>query len=233
MISHIEDKTMEQLAYLPATTSITNNYLFIEDSYPALYTLSQEVEKYYAMDHSCCLLKVRLFVELWCHEVSEKLKLRPPVSGDLVNKIKQLSTSNKVPTYIIEMLNTLRIEGNKSAHISQGYDGSWHCDYTLSQYKLDNLMISLLELTQYLAYKLNCQNEDEQSEWQAPTKLALHEDILASLSGNKEATFSLAKHFANKLQQAADLKQVSGIENKEKIKLLQHDLSYWLGRTHK
>ena len=224
---------MGQLAYLPTTTSITSNYLFIEHSFPELYRLSQEVEKYYAMDHSCCLLKVRLFVELWCHEVSEKLKLRPPVSGDLINKIKQLSATKKIPTYIVDMLNTLRVEGNKSAHISQSYDGSWNCDYTLSKYKLDSLMKSLLELTQYLAYKLNLQSEDDINEWQAPTKLALQEDISASLLGSKEATFSLAKHFANKLQQAADKKQLSGIENKGKVKLLQHDLSYWLDRAHK
>ena len=81
---------MGQLAYLPTTRSITSNYLFIEHSFLELYRLSQEVEKYYAMDHSCCLLKVRLVVELWCHDVSEKLKLHPPVSGDLINKIKQL-----------------------------------------------------------------------------------------------------------------------------------------------
>jgi len=224
---------MGELAYLPTTTQITNNYLFIEHAFPELYRLSQEVEKYYAMDHSCCLLKTRLFVELWCHEVGEKLNIRPPVSGELINKIKQIASSKKVPNYIVDTLNSLRVEGNKSAHISQAYDGSWSCEYALSQYKLDNLMRSLLEITQYLAFKLNNQSETTQNDWQAPTKLELQEDILASLSGNKEATLSLAKHFASKMKEATEHNQLSGKENKAKMQLLQHDLAYWLERAHK
>ncbi|PKG38327.1 DUF4145 domain-containing protein [Psychromonas sp. Urea-02u-13] len=224
---------MGELAYLPTTTTVTHNYQFIEHSFPALYSLSQEIEKYYAMDHSCCLLKTRLFVELWCHEVGEKLKLRPPVSGDLVNKIKQVASSQKVPDYIVDILNTLRVEGNRSAHMTQAYDGSWSCEYTLTKYKLDNLMKSLLEITQYLAYKLNLQSDTEQNEWQAPTKLALQEDILASLSGNKEATLSLAKHFVLKMYIATIPKKTPGSENKAQLQLIQHDLTYWLDRAHK
>ena len=115
------------------------------------------------------------------------------------------------------MLNTLRVEGNKSAHISQSYDGLWNSDYTLSKYKLDNLMKTLLELTQYLAYKLNLQSEDNVNEWQAPTKFALQEDISASLLGSKEATFSLAKHFANQRQ----------IKNNYLILKIKAKLSYY------
>lgn len=222
---------MGQLAYLP-TTQLTNNYQFIEQSFPELYRLSQEVEKYYSTDRSCCVLKARMFVELWCHEVGEKLNLRPPVSGELINKIKQISNCNKIPGYIVDSLNILRREGNKSAHITHNYDGSWSCEYTLTQYKLDELMKSLLEITQYLAYKLNLQNDATQAAWQAPTKLALQEDILASLSGNKEATFSLAKHFSAKMQEASEYNQVSGKENKAKMQLLQQDLAYWLARAH-
>ncbi|PKH03108.1 hypothetical protein CXF72_07940 [Psychromonas sp. MB-3u-54] len=224
---------MSQLAYLPTSTQLTNNYLFIEHSFPELYRLSQEVEKYYSTDHSCCLLKARMFVELWCHEVGAKLSLHPPVAGDLNSKIKQISCSHKVPGYILDTLNKLRIEGNNSAHISQRYDGSWSCEYVLSKYKLDNLMKSLLEITQYLACKLNMQNDSEFNTWQEPTKLALQEDIYGSLSGNKEATYSLAKHYATKMQQATEHNQLSGKENKAKMQLLQHDLAYWLARAHK
>ncbi|ABM03683.1 hypothetical protein Ping_1908 [Psychromonas ingrahamii 37] len=224
---------MGQLAYLPNSTQLTNNYLFIEHSFPELYRLSQEVEKHYSTDHSCCLLKARMFVELWCHEVGAKLNLYPPITGDLNSKIKQISYSHKVPGYILDTLNKLRIEGNKSAHILKRYDGSWSCEYALSKYKLDNLMKSLLEITQYLAYKLNMQNDSELNVWQEPTKLALQEDIYGSLLGNKEATYSLAKHYAIKMQQATEHNQISGKENKAKMQLLQHDLAYWLARAHK
>jgi len=224
---------MNQLAYLPTTVKHTDNYAFIEHTFSELYRISKEVEKYYSTDHSCCLLKARIFVELWCHEVGEKLQLVPPVGGDLAGKIKQISMSAKIPPYIIDELNQIRIAGNKSVHILKRYDGSWSCEYALSQYKLDNLMKSLLEITQYLAYKLNRGNEAQQLEWQAPAQLALQEDIFASLSGNKEATFSIAKHFVNKMSNARLHNQVSGRENKEKMQLLQHDLTYWLDRAHK
>ncbi|MGB5446024.1 MAG: DUF4145 domain-containing protein [Psychromonas sp.] len=224
---------MGQLAYVTETIPQTNNYAFIEHSFPGLYRLSQEIEKYYSTDHSCCLLKARMFVELWCHEVSEKFKLRPPVTGDLIDKIKQISSCNRVPGYVVDALNQLRVEGNKSVHISQSYDGSWGCEYTLSKYKLDNLMKSLLEITQYLAYKLNLQNADSQNVWQEPIQPALQEEVFASLSGNKEATFALAQHFVNKMTNASLHHDVSGKENKHKMQLLQDDLAYWLARAHK
>ena len=63
----------------------------------------------------CSSQKARMFVELWCHEVGEKLNLRPPVSGELINKIKQISNCNKIPGYIVDSLNILRREGNNSS----------------------------------------------------------------------------------------------------------------------
>ena len=63
--------------------------------------------------------------------------------------------------------------------------------------------------------------------------MALQEDIYGSLSGNKEATYSLAKHYAIKMQQATEHNKISGKENKAKMQLLQNDLVYWLARAHK
>ncbi|RBW41682.1 hypothetical protein DS885_15815 [Psychromonas sp. B3M02] len=81
--------------------------------------------------------------------------------------------SKKVPTYIIDTLNNLRVEGNKSAHITQDFQGVWSCEYSISEYKLGNLMRSLLEITQYISFKLNLQNETEQSGWNSNTRYTI------------------------------------------------------------
>jgi len=222
---------MNQLAYLPTPTEQIENYQFLQYSYPELFRVSQEVDQFYSTDHACCLLKARLFVELWCHEVGEKLGLRPPVTGDLLDKIQQISASNKVPSYIIEALHKIRLEGNKSVHITQNMTGEWRSDTGLSQFKLKQLMLNMFELAQYLAFQLNLQSQTQQ-QWQEPVAKEMATQVYASLNGNKEATYALAKHASSSLQQILDQKE-SNIKNRKlSVKQLQHDLSYWLDKAH-
>ncbi|UZE94444.1 hypothetical protein [Alkalimarinus alittae] len=225
---------MTQVAYLSNATTLksTDNYAFLQHTFPELYRVSSEADKYYATDHSCCLLKARLFVELWCHEVSDRLNLTPPISGDLVDKINQISICGKVPPYIIEALNEVRREANKSAHITQCFDGQWTSDTSVSKTRLKRLMTSVFELAQYLAFKLNNQAEDNK-QWQEPVVSELAEQVVASLSGNKDATFSLAERASSLIELSVKQGEVTGNEKKEHIKLLQRDLSYWLDKAHR
>jgi hypothetical protein len=222
---------MNQLAYLPTPTEQINNYQFLQYSYPELYRVSQEVDQFYSTDNACCLLKSRLFIELWCHVVGERLELRPPVNGDLLDKIKQLTASNKVPPYIIEGLHQIRLEGNRSAHITQGITGQWSCGTSLSRVKLKLLMKNIFELAQYLAFNLNEQTQYQKS-WQEPMPKEMADHVYASLNGNNEATFSLAKRTLDSIISITTLKELNNRERKQQMDMLKHDLCYWLDKAH-
>jgi desulfoferrodoxin (superoxide reductase-like protein) len=228
---------MTQLAYLPITNTSTNkptnNYAFLEHCFPELYRVSQEVDQYYSSDHACCLLKARLFVELWCHEVGDKFNLHLPANTDLADKIKMIAASKQVPPYIIDELNRLRLEGNKSAHITQQFDGQWSSNSTLGKTKLKSLMKGMFELAQYLAFKLNHQTENVDSVWQEPVHAEMAEHVYASLSGNKDATFALAERASLSMDLAVKQSELSGVEKKEYQQMLQRDLSYWLEKAHR
>lgn len=219
----------------------TSNYDFIEYRYPELFALSQQVEQYYATDHSCCLLKMRLFVELWCHEAGEKLKLRPPVSGELVAKIRQLSESGKVAPYIVKILDVLRIEGNRSAHISRRHDGSWKSDSSIAQAKLKHYMRDMHDLAKYLAFTLSalqgdhscCDEFDESVAWVEPQRGQLAEHVYQSLAGNAEATLALAERCSLMIQIALLKGADAGFTVKEQVQSLQRDLAYWLEKAHR
>lgn len=225
---------MTQVAYLTVSPSVksTDNYKFLQHSFPELYRVSSEADKYYATDHSCCLLKARLFIELWCHEASDRFQLNSALSGDLADKIKQISTSGKVPPYIIEALNEIRLEANRSAHITQCFDGQWSSDTSLSKTRLKRLMTNVFELAQYLAFQLNHQ-ADEKEEWHEPVATEMAEQVIASLSGNKDATFALAERASSLMELSINQSIVTGVDKKEHIKVLQRDLSYWLDKAHR
>ena len=225
---------MTQVAYLHTTPVIkqTDNYEFLQHSFPELYRVSREADNYYATDHSCCLLKSRLFIELWCHEASDRFHLNPPLSGDLADKINQISISGKVPPYIVEALNEIRREANKGAHITQCFDGQWTSDTSLSKTRLKRLMANVFELAQYLAFQLNHQTE-EKKQWQEPVPSEMAGHVYASLSGNKDATFALAERASTLIESSVKQCEVTGIERKEHVKILQRDLSYWLDKAHR
>jgi len=148
-----------------------------------------------------------------------------------MGKIERLSASNQIPHYIIEALHEIRCEGNRSVHITKLSDGQWSSGSTLGKSKLKRVMTNIFELSQYLAFKVNHQAEKVQ-DWLEPAQTELAEHVYASLSGNRDATFSLAQR-ASSLMLAAQNNSETSLEKKQQWKILQRDLSYWLERAHR
>ncbi len=91
--------------------SSVDHFAFLSPVYPLLYSLLKQAERQKENDTQVFLIKLRLFGELTCHELSEVLHLQPPVRGDLKNKIAQLKLSGKLPDHLIEGLES--IQGSK------------------------------------------------------------------------------------------------------------------------
>ncbi|MFT6906434.1 MAG: hypothetical protein ACJAS1_003101 [Oleiphilaceae bacterium] len=209
-----------------------DNYKFLAQSFPELYRVSQEAEQYYSIDHACCLLKARLFIELWCHEVADKINLYPALHGDLMDKIELLSVSQQIPPYIIEALHNVRCLGNRGVHITKCIDGQWSCNASIAKSKLRDLMIDIFELSQYLAFKLNLQKVEQQS-WHEPSEIEFAGQVYAALAGNKEAAFELAQRTSSEMELVELDTYISNLEKKQHWETLQRDLNYWLEKAHR
>jgi hypothetical protein len=204
----------------------TNNFDFIECSFSALYKLSQQAEQYYPTDQACCLLKVRLFVELWCHEVASQLFITHPKNSDLFTKISGVSAHKKIPHYISDVLNQLRVEGNRQVHIVQDMYGQWKSDHWLSSLKMKQIMQGVHELAYFLEYSMKGKSYEHFVEWKEPQRSQMSEYVYEAMSGNAEATFKIAKHYSVLLEQLENQ-----LHTREDQYLLQRDLGYWLRKA--
>lgn len=208
------------------------NFKFIQESFSALYQITQQAEQYYQTDSSSCLVKLRCFCELICHEISELLIITPPLNGDLNGKIGQLASSRKVPDYIIKILDELRIEGNRSAHVQRDSHGNWQSQSDITDNKLKHLMQNMHEATQYLAFKLNGQEEID-TQWSIPERHEIASHIYESFSGNTQATYAIAKHFYEILNKEHESNAPKNLLTTIERNNIAHDLSYWLDRCHR
>lgn len=224
---------MNAIAHTIVATEYTfdrnTNYGFIETYYPELFQVCEQADYYYTKDHSCCLVKVRLFLELWCHEVGEIIKLRPPVRGELINKIKQIETSGKVPPYVIDMLDKLRAESNKGVHIQRHFDGQFRADILISKYKLKRMMEDVFELTKYLVLNLAGVNEQPLETWTEPEVSKQAELVHQALQGNADASIAMAMHFSGLLKTLDQQTKAS----KPHYFQYQRDLEYWLDKAER
>ncbi len=204
----------------------TENFDFIEEDFPELYQLALQVERYYTFDHDCCLLKLRLYVELWCHIVANQLDLSSQVADDdneldLHAQIQRLSSSAKLPPYLIKILNRIRIHANRGVHICHHANGQWGIAETVNANILEELVKDTFELAQYLAFSLQGLTVVPDV-WQSPQSTAQVEYVYGALSGDGKAAYRLADQYRVSLEKE---------KNKKQQYQYQQDLAYWLQKS--
>ncbi|PMG02004.1 hypothetical protein BCV00_17640 [Vibrio breoganii] len=201
------------------TTQSVDNYAFLQSELNELYIQAIQAEKYATSDTQSSLAKMRLFVELACHELGRFYGLKPPVSGDLINKIKQLEASGKIDAWVIESMNTLRYLGNQSVHISESH-GHFVAQITLSHSRMRELMQEMHDIAKYVAGKLLNVSQNQMPEWQENHSLELADTVALALSGSKQSSYGIAKYFLDKLSSKE-------FGNKQQRTNWQLDLEYW------
>lgn len=208
----------------------TGNFDFLRYEFIELYQQAVQAEKYLYSDSQASLAKMRLFVELACHELGKYLRLRPPVHGELRNKINMLETSGKVEPWVIDVMHTLRDAGNRSVHLTE-INGHFVAKLSVSASRMENLMRDLHDVAKYLASKLGGSEVASTSEWIKPAESALSELVEQALSGQRDASYALAEYFyeqlASKVETGADKWWSKTIYAD-----WQRDLAYWLEKAH-
>nr|VVV06332.1 hypothetical protein AW0309160_03822 [Aliivibrio wodanis] len=207
-----------------------DNFTALEYLYPNLYRVAKQAERYYQEDQACCLLKIRLFTEYWCHAVGDKLSIKPPVRGDLAAMIDQLQQTHLLPDYLFVMLHKLRKTANRNAHVCVDMNGDVVVESSLAINTLTQCMKDMFELANYLACELEGVSQFDQ-EWQEPESCNLYHHVSEALKGNGVAAYTLADHFYNAMEKIKQQAKEEGVKVKKHTLVLQRDLEYWLDKA--
>lgn len=207
----------------------TDNFSFLQHWYPELYRLGMDMDRFYSQDHSCALLKARLFAEVWCHVFAEKVGVELDCNTELTNKIKQLQSVANVPPYIIDELEVIRLNANLGVHAYCSITNEWIGRAQTSQKQVNNTMQAVLELASFLVFNI-CGEKGEKTSWQAPTHIDEIKNVELALNGNKEANYALAKQALSQLEHYKNKELVEDL-TRNQVKTLKRDLEYWLSRS--
>ena len=213
-------------------TTQHDNFLFLKEGLEELYLQAVLAERYFESDPQSSLAKMRLFVEIACHELGLHFSLRPPVHGDLANKIKMLDASQCIDEWVIDAMTTLRLEGNRSVHMTE-VNGNFIAKLEVSSYRMRQHMQSMHEIACYVATKVINVEDKEIAPWELPQGCELSEQVTSALKGNRNASFFLASRYFDELTIMAYKKGDNRWWNKNQYMDLQADLAYWLEKAHK
>jgi len=100
-----------------------HNFEFVRSQHPALAQLLLEAERFLGDDSCCFLLKVRLALELWCHDFADLHGIPLPLETTLAEKLELLSSQKVFPQDLLEQLMQLRLHANQAVHIQQDLRG--------------------------------------------------------------------------------------------------------------
>ena len=213
-------------------TTQHDNFLFLKEGLEELYLQAVLAERYFESDPQSSLAKMRLFVEIACHELGQHFSLRPPVHGDLANKIKMLDASQCLDDWVIDAMTTLRLEGNRSVHMTE-VNGNFIAKLEVSSYRMRQHMQSMHEIACYVAEKVLKIEHKALTPWELPQGCELSEQVTSALKGNRNASFFLASRYFDELTAMAEKKGDNRWWSKNQYMDRQADLSYWLEKAHK
>lgn len=206
------------------------NFEFLKPEFSELYLQAVQAEKYLYTDSQSSLSKMRLFVEMACHELGKYFSLIPPVHGDLRNKIHMLSASGCVDAWVIDAMHRLREEGNRSVHLTE-VNGNYVAQLNISRQRMKSMMQDVHEIAKFIVCKMKDISLSEVGDWIEPEQSQLAEQVYAALNGDRYSSFTLAEHF---YQQLEEMKETGNEKwwNKTIYADRQRDLAYWLEKAH-
>ena len=214
-------------------TSHFPNFEFLTNTFPELFRLASEMEYYYSQDHSCALLKARLFAEVWCYRAADYVNIKLTGDSELSHKITQLKQSLLLPDYMIDELNLIREYANHGVHVSQVHHGALNSAVSVSKAQVKMVHKSVFELAHFLSFQL-ANEKNEPVMWQEPILVDTVCNVSLALNDNPDANLALAEQAYFQL---SSIKKTSKIiqqpSNKKAYNQLSKiDLAYWIERAH-
>lgn len=213
-----------------------HNFEFVRSQHPALAQLLFDAERFLGDDSCCFLLKVRLALELWCHDFADLHGIALPLETKLAEKLELLSSQKVFPQDLLQQLIKLRQFANQAVHIQQDLRGRHNTMQPLERAQQVAVLQCLFELVCYT--KRYQQPEFVAPLWQNYPKQNMRLLLETALGFSYQAadsSISACVQVSRLLLQQSVLQQD---ETAKKAKtapgqsaLLLADVQYWLNRA--
>ena len=218
-----------------------HNFEFVRSQHPALAQLLFDAERFLGDDSCCFLLKVRLALELWCHDFADLHGIALPLETKLAEKLELLSSQKVFPQDLLQQLMQLRQFANQAVHIQQDLRGRHNTMQPLERVQQVAVLQCLFELVCYT--KRYQQPEFVAPLWQNYPKQNMRLLLETALGFSYQAadsSISACVQVSRLLLQQSVLQQ-SVLQQDETAKksktapgqsaLLLADVQYWLNRA--
>lgn len=167
-----------------------SNFIFVEAYNKALATMLRDAERFLADDSCCFLLKIRLALELWCHDFADLHGIALPLETRLSEKLELLSQQKIFPEALLQQLMQLRQDTNQAVHIQRDARGRHITMQPLERVQQVAILQCLFDLSCYTARFQD--SEFIAPLWQAYPKLNLRKFLEAAMTQDGDACAQVA-----------------------------------------
>lgn len=203
-----------------------HNFEFIRHEQPALASLLREAEMLLGDDSCCFLLKIRLALELWCHDFADLHGLQLALETTLAEKLEILSSQKVFPADLLQQLMQLRQHTNQAVHIQQDLRGRHMTMQPLERVQQVSILQCLFELVSYT--KRFQQPDSELPVWLPYPKQNLR--VLLTAAFDYTNDIAAAGQAAVQLAQAIQHQLAQQKRQQQSDTATLTDLQYWLER---
>lgn len=194
-----------------------SNFNFVAQYNQALAKNLADAERYLADDSCCFLLKIRLALELWCHDFADLHGIALPLETTLFEKLELLSQQKVFPDNLLQQLMQLRQHTNQAVHIQRDARGRHITMQPLERAQQISILQCMFDLACYTARFQDA--EFTAPLWHTYPKLNLRTVLEAAMAHDGDACAQLARHLQESQRAALN----------DKLQQ-QRDVQYWLER---
>lgn len=168
-----------------------SNFLFVGTYNKELAKMLVDAERYLADDSCCFLLKIRLALELWCHDFADLHGIQLSLETRLCEKLEILSSQKIFPEGLLLQLNQLRQDTNQAVHIKRDGLGRHITMQPLDRVQQIAVLKCLFDLVCYTARYQD--DEFTAPLWQQYPKLNLRTVLNQAMAGDGDACAQVAQ----------------------------------------
>jgi hypothetical protein len=194
-----------------------SSFSILKSAYPELYQLAVEAEKYAHSDHSGFLLKIRMFLEIWCHEIAYKCARQNQIEPKLFDKIEQLRTLSLIDHEQTNYVHNIRIICNKGVHITFDLKRGFCQVLEIADHEINQCLSAIYRLSALLIGEATLTAADG---LRLSDLAKLDAAIAQGFMGDGKACLTAVKVMHKELQQ-----------QRHKSRYSEADLQYWLNKA--
>lgn len=194
-----------------------SSFDFLQKHYSELYHLAIQAERYAHSDHSSFLLKIRMFLEIWCHDLAYQHIKSVDIEPALFDKIEQLRTLSLISHDTTSILHNIRAICNRGVHLAFDQNRGFCQVIEISDNDINQCLVGIYKLGAHIAGEQNC---SPGAGLQLSAQAKLDTAVMQGFAGNGKASLSVVKLIH------ADIKQ-----HKSNSRYCANDVIYWLDKA--